>query len=149
MTDAEPYLPVVNGAQVPWDEYYEKHPEMQTETRHDIVPTMIRNVSEYNMCRTKFTIASIIDLCVNEVEFAFVSPEDIKWVLEILRGYITELKPYSRYSADVDATIAKIEKVIRIIKEADDSNERFIRAKEPEKQNDGVASVMDILKLIM
>ena len=118
----ESYLPVINGEFATWDEYYERHPEMRAETENRVVPEMIYNPDDFNMCMASLSTASIIDLCVNEVPFEFTKYSDVQWVLDLMDGYVEEVKSYIGFSQELDIFLQKLYKARAEIAKVNERN---------------------------
>lgn len=91
--------PIVNGQEVEWDEYLEKHPDYQD--ANDFVPSTIYKGLDLNMCLGSKNIPEIIDMVVNQVPFEIPNFYDLGSIIAIMDGYYDEMKDYELFNNDL------------------------------------------------
>lgn len=98
--------PIVNGIPVTMDEYIEKNPEFVPD--EDFIPDIIHKYGEMDMTLSNLSIARILDLLENKVPFMIDTLDSVQKILEIIDGYLQQLKQYMTFNSKAKDITNKI-----------------------------------------
>ena len=137
--------PIVNGVEVEWDEYLEKHPDY--EDNSGFIPSTIYKGMDMNMCISFKNIPEMIDMIVNQVPFDIVKFHDLGCILGIMDGYNDEISAYEALSVDLQLFLKRMRQARGVLNLKYEEMSTYYRNTDPSR-NDHPTSLIDILKLM-
>ena len=134
--------PIVNGVEVSWDEYMEKHPDYVDDT--NFRPTTIYKGLDMNMCYSTKNVPEIVDLTVNQVPFDIVKFTDLGCIIGIMDGYVNEVQAYEAFNTELKLFLGRLRQARGILNTKYEELVTYYRNTDPHYQNRPV-TLLDIL----
>lgn len=116
MRENPSHLPILNGVRVSWEEYMEANPDYQRE--ESFVPEMVYTPSENNMTTSMVTIAVIVDMIDNNVQFSLGDP-DVNYpeIIRIMEGFLNMADQYKPNITELNIFIRKVRDALSVFRE--------------------------------
>ena len=113
------HLPVLNGVRVSWEEFLEANPDYQRD--ESFVPEVVYEPSENNMTTTMVTVAVIVDMIDNNVQFSITDP-DVNYpeIIRIMDGFLRLSDGYSMHQDELRIFIGKVRRALEIFQKCYD-----------------------------
>lgn len=137
--------PIVNGQEVEWEEYLEKHPDYVDDS--SFTPSTIYKGMDMNMCLGSKNIPEIIDMVVNQVPFEIPNFRDLGNIISIMDGYFHEMADYELYSNDLRLFLNRLRQARGVLYRKYEDLANYYRNTDP-NYVERPTSLLDILKMM-